>query len=70
MDERTKKSLDNVIKEMQELICVEYNKVGRPDSEKVTNYLIPILIINREFGTNYSLKPLKYNITKLLCEEK
>jgi hypothetical protein len=65
MDNETKKSLDNVVKELQKFICVEYNKFGEPDKERVKDYLIAIQLINKEFKTNYSLNPKRYHITEL-----
>lgn len=70
MDEESKKSLDNVVKRLQSVICVEYGKIGVPNDTRVTDYLVAISIINKEFGTNYSTLPISYNITKLPAREK
>lgn len=70
MDEESKKSLDNVVKRLQSVICVEYKKAGEPNKTRVTNYLSAIYIINKEFKTNYSLAPYIYEITKLPARDK
>ncbi|VVB82183.1 Uncharacterised protein [uncultured archaeon] len=70
MDEETNKRLDILVKRLQSTICVEYQKVGKPDRKRVTNYLVAISEINRAFDTNYSTNPKEYNITKLPAKEK
>jgi hypothetical protein len=65
MNDKTKKSLDEVVKQLQKFICMEYNKYSKPDSEKVNDYLRVIQLINKEFKTNYSLDSKKYHITEL-----
>jgi len=69
MNKQTKKALDNIVQKFQSWICVERDKTSTPNQEKVIDYLIPILFINKEFGTNYSITPKKYDITKLPLED-
>lgn len=70
MDEETKTHLDNLVKRLQSPICVEYKKTGTPNILRVTNYLVAISEINREFKTNYSINPRTYDITKLPAIDK
>jgi hypothetical protein len=69
MDEETKKSLDNVVRQLQSRVCVEYAKYGTPNKDEIVGYLLPILLINQEFRTNYSMDIKKFkpidSITKL-----
>ncbi len=70
MDKETSNRLDTLVKRLQSTICVEYHKVGKPDRQRVTNYLVAILEVNRAFNTNYSTNPEEYDITKLPAKEK
>jgi len=65
MDKETKKSLDNLVKQLQASVCIEKDKVGKPNHKKIIDYLKIIYIINEEFKTNYSIKSQNYNITSL-----
>jgi hypothetical protein len=67
----TKKSLDNVVKRLQEAVCVEREKLGRgiQNLPEIEEYLIPIAIINQEFETKYSVNYKIYDINNLPLEE-
>jgi len=67
MDEETK-GLDNSVRDLQELICMEYKQPSDPDISKVNTYLAVIQRINIRFEKNYSTNPKEYDITKLPCE--
>ena len=69
MNKITKRSLDNIVRRIQSFICVEYNKFGESNAQKVTDYLLAIHLINKEFKTNYSIKPKSYKIIQLPLED-
>jgi hypothetical protein len=67
----TKNSLDNVVKKLQEAVCVEREKFerGMQNFSEIEEHLIPIVIINQEFKTKYSVNYELYDINNLPLEE-
>lgn len=64
MDVGEKRCLDEVIENLQKTIFIEKSKTDRSD-KKIISYLRSIWMINKEFGTNYSLDYHHYHMGNL-----
>ena len=54
MDEKSKKSLDNAVKQFQGFIFAELQKSGELDEVKIAGYVQSIRVLNEEFDSNYT----------------